>query len=161
MRGILFGLSFVAALIAMFSSIDTVGAMDGIHVGVSWIWWAIALVFLQLAPSKSIQRDLEGEFMAAAAGWSDPEWPIYVAPVQADFFDGPDYIIGWGDDIAAEVAFDGIEVEHFRFPTLPTITPTLLANSARIRALRAGLNQAATYYDVFAIRRELRAALRA
>jgi hypothetical protein len=69
MRGILFAVSFVSSLIALFSSIDTVGAMDGVHVGVSWIWWAVALVFLQLMPPRTI--DITNVVEVAEELWFD------------------------------------------------------------------------------------------
>lgn len=54
MRGILFALSFVSSLVAILGSIDTVGAMDGTHVMASWAWWAVALIFLQLMPPRTV-----------------------------------------------------------------------------------------------------------
>ena len=117
MRGILFALAALIALIALFAGIDTVGAMDGAHINFSWGWWAVALVFLVLTPPKHVQtrqEQIEMAFILAAQEEEDaleawPVWEGYVPPELGALAEPP---VG--------LACEGVEVEAGLLAPRPT-----------------------------------------
>lgn len=155
MRGILFCVSFFSLCLGVLVMGDAAVAaplsVAPAQALWSWAWFALSLGALVAAPERQVA-------VAEAVATMEAE--------EEDWYDGESvgYAI-WPEVALGEIGYDGIEIEHASArrasALLPTITPEMRLQWERIAALRAGLEEATTYYEVFAIRRALAEAIRA
>lgn len=165
MRGILFCVSFLALCFGILSMGDAAIAAP-LHSAPAqalwgWAWFALSLGFLVVAPERQVPEPA----VAAMEVEEDHEAVRGGIVLSTDWYDGEDYLFGQWEEEMGQVGYDGIEVETEAarplHVVLPLITPEMRLQWQRISALRAGLEMATSYYEVFAIRRELAAAIRA
>jgi hypothetical protein len=124
MRGILFVVAAVVALVAIFATMDAAQASMGEATPTGWLFWGVAMLLAQLAPPRQLGKDVEIEaafFAAAAAEEAEalaawPEWEGYVPPELGALAEPP---VG--------VACEGVEVDAGLLAPRPTFGGSLTA----------------------------------